>query len=158
TGTIATILGAKKAAKSWLQYLLMVSAVEQAPLLPGLPWGGKKALLLSGPMENDVHEIRRRIRAIRRQFKILKRNPGDGEIWALAYRTAILRNDPKDTAALEELLAQVQTFGPDHVFLDSASALWGGKNENDNAEVRTWLEQRLVPLIKAAAPTRTVYL
>ena len=157
-GTIASLLGAKKAAKSWLQILLAVSVTQPAPLFLGLPCGGTKALILSGPMENDSKETRRRIRAIRRQFGIFKRNPGDGEIWSLAYRTAILRNDPHDTSGLDTLLGDVAAFQPTHLFLDSASALWGGKNENDNAEVRTWLEKRVVPLIQAAAPQSTVYL
>jgi hypothetical protein len=157
TGSTASFLGAKKAAKSWLQCLLLVSVTQPEPLFPGLPHGGKKAMLISGPGENNKREMKRRIRAIRRQHGILKREPGDGEIWAMEYRTAILRNE-KETSALEILLADVRDFQPTHIFLDSASALWGGNNENDNAEVRRWVEQRLVPLIQAAAPDCTVYL
>jgi hypothetical protein len=155
-GSVVTILGAKKHAKSWFADLLMVSAAAREPIFPGFPFGCQRVLLLNGPRENTDHETKRRLRAIHQQYGITPRD--NGEIRVRSYRRAALRLDQKDESLFTELLDYIRAYQPDAIRLDSVGALWGGKNESDNSEVRTWMEQRLDPLLQAAAPGCTLYL
>jgi hypothetical protein len=152
-GAVAVVLGAKKALKTWLEHLLSVSAASPTPLFEGFPAGNQRVLLLSGPRETSSKETRRRIRAIRRQYGL---KPGTGRIKVLTYRHAALRLE-KSSPLFDELVQIVCDFRPTMIVLDSAGALWGGKNENDSGEVRTWLEMRIEPLMQAA-PGTTLYL
>jgi hypothetical protein len=155
-GSVATILGAKKHAKSWFADLLMVSAAAKEPIFPGFPFGCQRVLLISGPRENSEHETKRRLRAIHRQFKI---TPDDGgEIRVRSYRRAAMRLERDDEVLFKALCDYVQAFQPDAIRLDSAGALWGGKNEGDNTEVREWMEKRLDILLQHAAPGCTLYM
>lgn len=152
-GSLNTVLGAKKDLKSWLQALLAVSAAAPVPVLPGLPGGNERVLILTGPRENSLRETRRRIKAIRRQFSL--KPGGAGRIKVRAYTTAMLRLDHEE-GDFQELLACISDYQPTTIMLDSTAAVWGGKNENDTAEVRTWFEKRVGPMT-AAAPGVTVY-
>jgi hypothetical protein len=154
-GSVATILGAKKHAKSWFADLLMVSAAAKEPIFAGFPSGCQRVLLISGPRENSEHETKRRLRAIHQQYGI---TPSDGgEIRVRSYRRAAMRLERDDEVIFKALCNYVQVFQPDAIRLDSAGALWGGKNENDSAEVREWMEKRLEVLLQHAAPGCTLY-
>jgi hypothetical protein len=152
-GSVVTVLGAMKHTKSWFADLLMVSAAAKEPIFPGFPSGGQRVLLINGPRENSAHESKRRIRAMHRQYGI---KPGGGEIRVRSYRRAALRLG--DDAIFNELLAYVDEFKPQAIRIDSAGALWGGKNEGDNTEIREWMEKRLDVLRQHAAPDCTVYM
>jgi AAA domain-containing protein/Toprim domain-containing protein len=152
-GSVVTVLGAMKHTKSWFADLLMVSAAAKEPIFPGFPSGGQRVLLINGPRENSEHESKRRIRAMHRQYGV---KPGGGEIRVRSYRLAALRIG--DDAIFNDLLAYVDEFKPQAIRIDSAGALWGGKNEGDNTEVRDWMTRRLDVLRAHAAPKCTVYL
>jgi hypothetical protein len=154
-GDVVTVLGAKKAMKTWVVDYVAVSAAHHQPLFDGLPHGNQRVLIIVGPGENKGRETRRRIRAIRRQHGITS---SKGAIKVITYTTAALRLDRNDAELYGQLLEVAKGFQANMLVLETTGALWGGKNENDTPEVREWLTERLVPLIQACAPRCTTYL
>jgi len=149
--SVTTFVGPKKERKSWLALALALSAIAKEPLFEGFPSGGQRVMYISGPGENRLQENRRRLRGLARGHGV---QVTDDVFRLVTSPHALLRANDQSFAGF---LADVASFGPDIVILDSVSALWGGNDERDNTEVRQWFAARLLPLT-AVRPLTVVML
>jgi hypothetical protein len=126
--------------------------MSKTPLFEGFPSGGLKVMYVSGPGENRRAETARRFRGLVRGHDVTI----VGELCLLTASNSLLRADNEPD--YETFLTTFDNFQPDLVIFDTVSALWGGKDEINNTEVRQWFTDRIVPLISAPRAATVILL
>jgi hypothetical protein len=153
-GACCLLSGAGDSLKSLIMLQLGVCTAAGRPPFPGEP-GEDAAPMLAGPVvyvsaENDCAEEARRCRFLKPALGIPDQLPHP--LIFLSVSDVSLTCDDDYRA----LWALVEQHHPVMVALDSAIALSGLENENDNTAVRRFLDRRVTPLARTFGTT--VYL
>jgi hypothetical protein len=138
---VAVLHGPGGDRKSFLALALALSTAAGEPVFEGAPKEPGTALYVSGAGENPEWEDDRRLRRLCKGYGI------DMDALPFHFITAdapLLGDAPSYNLFLEEIVR----LRPRVVVLDSAIALADLKDENDNAGVRRFLQQRVVPLAR----------
>jgi hypothetical protein len=140
-GGVAVLHGPGGDRKSFLALALALSTAAGQALFEDAPNEQGTALYVSGAGENPEWEDDRRLRLLCRGYGI------DMEALPFYFITAnapLLGEDSSYQAFVEKIIE----LRPRVVVLDSAIALAALTDENDNAGVRRFLQQRVVPLAR----------
>jgi len=146
--TVALLVGAGESNKSWLSLVLATgTAAGRAPFAAEETGDARLAagpvLYLTG--ENSLGEEQRRCALLKAGHGL----PDDLPITFVAAESLRLSNE----ADYKEVLRLVEQLEPVAIFIDSASALSGIANENDNPEVRRFMQDRVMPLARRYGAT-----
>jgi hypothetical protein len=144
--TVALIVGAGESLKSWLAlYLAVMLAAGRAPFDDRDAPPSAPVTVLYLTAENAIAEEERRARLLKAGLEL----PDELPLTFIAAENLCLGND-EDYAAVQAL---VQTTRPGAIFIDSAIALSGLADENDNPAVRDFMRRRVLPLARQDSAT-----
>jgi hypothetical protein len=147
--TVTLIAGAGESLKSWLAlFLAVMTAAGRSALMDPEASDGQN--LAPGPVlyltaENAIDEEKRRCGLLKAGFGL----PDTLPLTFVPAERLSLGND-HDHA---EVVALVRELTPALIVIDSAIALSGIKQENDNAEVRAFMQTRILPLAREHGAT-----
>jgi hypothetical protein len=140
-GGVAVLHGPGGDRKSFLALSLALSTAAGRALFEGAPTEQGVALYVSGAGENPEWEDDRRLRLLCRAYGL---SMSSLPFYFITAEAPLLGDD----ASSAQLVETIRSLNPKVLVLDSAIALSHLKNENDNAEVRQFLQQRVVPLAR----------
>jgi hypothetical protein len=154
-GACCIISGAGDSLKSWLLLSLAVCTAAGRPLFAATEAGTEAIPLTQGPVvyvsgENAVDEEQRRCRLLKAGLGLPDELPNP--LRFIPVSDFVLMNDEDYQA----LWAIVERTRPAMLGLDSAIALSGLEDENDNIAVRRFLKARILPFARDLGVT--VYL
>jgi len=139
--SLAVLHGPGGDRKSFLALTLALSTAAGRALFEGAPAQPGTVLYVSGAGENPEWEDNRRLQLLCQGYDI------DMAALPFYFMTA---DAPLlgDEHSYQRFVETIRSHSPQKVVLDSAIALSGLANENDNAEVRRFLQERVVPLAR----------
>jgi hypothetical protein len=139
--SITFLTGLAESLKSWSAlYIAAALAAGHVPF-PSPGWSadiGEPIRVLYISAENGIEEERRRVHLLAAGHSL----PADLPL-LVVDGTELRLSTPRGQRALATLLA---AWTPTLIVLDPAIALAGVTNENDNTEVRRFMQERLIPL------------
>jgi hypothetical protein len=138
---VAVIHGPGGDRKSFLALALALGTAAGQPLFAGAPSDKGTALYVSGAGENPEREDNRRLGLLCRGYEI---GMAQLPFHFITAESALLGNE----GDYRQLVDEITKLRPSVVVLDSTIALADLKDENDNAGVRRFLQQRVVPLAR----------
>jgi len=144
--TVAIIAGAGESLKSWLAlYLALMRAAGRAPFDEtgvGVPPAGE---VLYFTAENGIPEEKKRCGLLKAGLSLPDELP-----LTFIPAESLCFGDDADYAEIEALVVERK---PVCMFVDSAIAVSGITQENDNAEVRRFIRARISPLARTYGST-----
>lgn len=139
---MAVVAGAGDSCKSWLCLYLavMTAAGREAVAAPDTHAPLRQGPVLYVTAENAIAEEQRRCQLLKAGLTL----SDDLPIYFVAADGLSLDRD----ADYQRIVALVEQYQPGALFIDSAIALSGLENENDNAAVRRFMQTRILPFAR----------